>query len=548
MKLIKKLKNNWLFAFIFVLAIITRFGGLTWCFPYSPHPDEWNMASAITRLNWQKSLNPYFFAYGQFPLYFVYFFTTLYNLFPWIKIKSINALEATFFLRFLSAITSVGLVYLVYIISKKILPKRTLVSLILAVFTPGLIQISHFGTTESLLSFFFFLIIFFCLKILEKPRLKYYVLTGIFLGLAVGTKISALVFGFPVLITFILLIRKTKNIKDFFVFLGKYFLAFILMVLFTVVSSPFLILAFKESRGALFYETSVAVGQILVFYTRQFVDTKPVVFQLQKIFPYALGWPIFIFGTFGIFLSIINLFKKTVNQNKKAVYFLLISTLGFYFFSQAFLFTKWTRFVSPIFAFFPLFAGIPLSRLGNLKYITLALAIFPGVLFLTVYFLPNIRFTASEWIYKNIPADSQILYDTGNVVDLPIRSPNFQFPISNFSSISFDFYHLDETSELFPKLLESLESADYIIVPSRRIFSNHLRFPEKFPLTVRYYQLLFSGELGFTPVVKIEPIYSQIFKDEQAEETFSVFDHPTVRVYKKNNRLNKSQYETLFKN
>lgn len=221
--------------------------------------------------------------------------------------------------------------------------------------------------------------------------------------------------------------------------------------------------------------------------------------------------------------------------------------------------------MAPIFAFFPIFAVFfwqkflnktkysPINQLLN--YLITFIAIIPGLLFSSIYFSPDIRFTASAWIYKNIPSDSQILYDTGNVVDIPISRPNylitrFAARRANYSitPISFDFYHLDENTELLPKLLKHLENSDYIIVPSRRIFTNHLRLPRNFPLTAKYYKLLFSGQLGFAPVAKIEPFYSKIFKDEQAEETFSVFDHPTVRIYKKYDNLSKSQYEILFEN
>jgi len=563
---------NWKLTAILLLATLVRFGGLTWAFPYTPHPDEWNMARAIVQMNWADKLNPHFFAYGQFPLYLSYFSATFYNLIPWVKTKTINIPEAIFFLRFWSALAGTATIYLVYLISKKILTTHPhnpthnplpILTLTLAALTPGLIQISHFGTTESLLSFFFLLIIFLSFKILEKPLLKYFIFSGIVLGLALGTKISALVFGFPIFITFIMVITiiKFKNSADFFKFLGKYFLVLFLSLSFTIISSPYLVLAFKESRGTLLYETSIATGQNQVFYTRQFIDTQPILFQLQKIFPYTLGWPIFILGSLGFLSKIVILIKKILLRKRFLIFDLgflsFIFSFLFYFMSQAFLFTKWTRFLAPIFVFFPILAGLFLSYLRNLRYLNnllVTLAILPGIIFSSIYFFPDIRFTASGWIYQNIPTESKILYDTGNVVDIPLprRSPSIRQgkvePLPNYSLTSFDFYHLDENSELVPKLIDYLENSDYIIVPSRRIFSNHLRLLEKYPLTAKYYELLFSGKLGFSQVAKIEPFYSKIFKDEQAEETFSVFDHPTIRIYKKTVNLNRSQYETLFKN
>ncbi len=566
MKLLKNLKNNWPIAAILVLTVVTRFGGLTWCFPYTPHPDEWNMAHAITQLNWREKLNPHFFAYGQFPLYLSYFSAVLYNFIPWIKIKAVNIQEAIFFLRFWSAVAGTGIVYLVYLISKKLFLKRPLTAPLLAIFTPGLIQASHFGTTESLLSFFFLLVLYLSFRILEKPKIKYFIFSGIVLGLAVGTKISALIFGFPVFLVFIFnfagALRNKNKLKN----LGKLFLKnltlIIFLVLLVLLTSPYLILAFKESRAILLYETSIATGKSAIFYTRQFINTIPILFQLQKIFPFALGWPIFILGTTGSLLAFFSLSKKNKYSHSITNHQLLITVLGFlfYFFSQAFLFAKWTRFMSPVFAFFPIFAAFFWQELLNkirsssitklLNHLITFIAIAPGFLFSSIYFFPDIRFTASEWIYKNIPSGSQILYDTGNVVDIPIVPPksSYQLPATSYQLTSFDFYRLDENPELFSKLLNHLGNSDYIIVPSRRIFANHLRLLEKFPLSAKYYELLFSGQLGFAAVAKIEPLYSEIFKDEWAEETFSVFDHPTVRIYKKYDKLSKLRYEILFKN
>jgi len=84
---------------------------------------------------------------------------------------------------------------------------------------------------------------------------------------------------------------------------------------------------------------------------------------------------------------------------------------------------------------------------------------------------------------------------------------------------------------------------------------NHMRFPDKYPLTSRYYELLFSGKLGFSEIKIFHPFPTfQIsnFKfqidDERSEETFTVFDHPTIRIYKKIKQLTKEDYNSLFKN
>jgi len=571
-------KINCQLLLILFLAGLVRFGGLNWCSPYTPHPDEWNMATAVTKLSWEDKLNPDFFAYGQFPLYLTYFSARIYNLIPWIAVKEIDIQEAIFFLRFWSAIVGVGTVYLAYLISKKLTPtthprhfdfaqcKLTthnsqltpLLASLLSAFTPGLTQMSHFGTTESFLSFFFLLITFLSFKITENPRLKYFVFLGIALGLALGTKISALVFAVPILLSYIINLKKNfaganpDSQRDAFILTTKYFFTLCLCLAFTLISSPYLVLSFTESKRILLYETAVATGKSPVFYTRQFINTLPILFQLQKIFPFVLGWPIFILGSGGFFLTIFLLIKNILKKRKHSLtaYYLLLTTpFVVYFLSQAFLFCKWTRFMAPIFAFFPIFAIVLLnylSRLRYLGYLLIFLSILPGIIFSSIYFQPDIRFTASDWIYQNIPFGSKILFDTGNVVDIPISRSKHQSLITNYSLISFDFYHLDENAELFPKLTNYLITSDYIFVPSRRIFANYLRLAGEYPLTAKYYSLLFSGKLGFTEIKTFTALNSKLFADEKAEETFTVFDHPTIRIYKKVVGLGQKDYENLL--
>ena len=91
-------------------------------------------------------------------------------------------------------------------------------------------------------------------------------------------------------------------------------------------------------------------------------------------------------------------------------------------------------------------------------------------------------------------------------------------------------------------------------MPSRRLFKNYPSLAKQYPIVTKYYQLLFSGALGFEKVAEISsfPQFTffnyklAIFPDEDAEETFTVFDHPVIRIYKKTNRLTKQQYEALF--
>lgn len=577
MRFLKRFKISKVHCSLFLILLLgafLRFSGLNWGLPYPFHPDERNMAVAIAGFS-SQNLDPRFYAYGQFPLYLAYFSARLLSFWFPAKFGEILKLDqAILFLRFWSAFFSTATICLAYLISQKIFTSKKLLTLNFSLltatavaFTPGLIQAAHFGTTESILAFCFLAIIYFSLKILEKPSLKNYLSAGFFLGIALGTKITAAVFSVPLFLAALWQLKNTRakiKVKSIFVFKIALSLAFALIL--TLLVSPYLLLAYKETKGILLYEISVAQGKSPVFYTRQFIKTVPVLFQLEKIFPYALGWPIFIFGTLGFILLTVSLIKSAIKRKFNLAeysFFLFLFSFLVYFLPNAFLFAKWTRFMAPIFPFFSLFASYFLIRFtakisflflkgGKLKLFKFLIAVFrfsflvfsllPGLFFSQIYFKSDVRFTASEWIYQNIPSGSQVLFDTANVVDIPILPPDRQSPATNYflKMISFNFYDLDQMPKLKEDLHNYLETTDYIFVPSRRVFANHLRFPKKYPLVSKYYQLLFSGKLGYKEIKTFFPFSQPLatnfqlqISDEQAEETFSVFDHPVIRIYKK---------------
>jgi hypothetical protein len=153
------------------------------------------------------------------------------------------------------------------------------------------------------------------------------------------------------------------------------------------------------------------------------------------------------------------------------------------------------------------------------------LCLVPGILFFTTYFEPDIRLQASRWLVDRIPPQSRVLSEGGNVVNLPVYP--YSYEVNNF-----DFYQLDTNPALEPQLYQYLNQAQYILVPSRRIFKNQNN--SRYPISNNYYHSLFSGRLGFSLVKTFFLRNYFILNPENAEETFSVFDQPTIRVYQKN--------------
>ncbi|MBL7159098.1 glycosyltransferase family 39 protein [Candidatus Microgenomates bacterium] len=663
--------------FLFLITIIAaflRFYNLMWGDGFFFHPDERNMAISITKLCFDFSsilpstlsleprtgscsMNPQFFAYGQFPTYLVYFSYQIIKLLRCYvatllsgnlnqvscSISPVPFPSAVLGLRFWSALASTLTIPLVYLITKELIKKRRkkeisneesaespqnfcsetrrgiifslfatspdvrrdgprtrknssrpqrlnnqqkfswvtsalfdqipLLAALLAALTPGLIQTAHFGTTESLLTFFFMLIIYLSLKFLKTEKIKWLLLSGVISGIALGTKLSAAFFLIAPLITLILVCKKRPSLfRKISKCLLFCFLFFVFCSLFFAVSSPYNLLEFNDFLGTNTYETHVAQGKSPVFYTDQFAKTTPIIYQLTRIFPYALGPILSILGVLGFLIIAIdlikNIIKKIINNIinniglivgymprsrhvidiSKTVLIILMGSFLAYFLPNVLLFCKWTRFITPIMPFFAIFGSYFLSMTINWlrqKKLTMLLrcyvatllifSIIPGLLFFTIYLKPDIRIEASEWIHQNIPDNTYILSETANVVDIPIHPRTYKV-------ISFNFYDLDINPSLLDQLTSHLEAANYIFVPSHRIFDSRLRLSEKYPLNAQYYRLLFSGDLGFEKVVHFSRL-----PDEKAEETWSVFDHPAIRIYKKTKPFSKQEYQRLLK-
>ncbi|MBI4974129.1 DUF192 domain-containing protein [Candidatus Roizmanbacteria bacterium] len=557
-------------------------------------------------------LNPHFFAYGQFPLYLAYFGIQANHF-----LANVNAPigfdEATMALRIISAVASVLNVFVLLRLLEFLIRnskfennlkliknfKFQISNLLILAFSPYFIQFSHFGTTESLLMLFYSIIIYLSFKLIDlSSRVKrsgiegslhfgrddnaYLFLLALVSGLSIATKVSSVIFlavpltvisyvfflrvgsppshsggGFP--------LRQKKYIAaifsvDFLINILKFVIC--IFVVFAIFS-PHNIISFPDFISSINYESSVALGSYVAFYTRQFVETTPLLFQFTKIFPYALGWPQYILAILGFFL--LSWKNKYIN--------LLRFALLVYFIPTSFMFAKWSRFMAPIFPIMSVFAVLFLFKIFSrsitvIKIIIIIIFIIPGLAYLSIYQNPDVRFEASEWIYQNIPPGSKILSETANVVDVPIQPPPSTFKIpsstinrlsSSYKYASFNFYDLDENPTLPVQLDQLIEAADYIFIPSRRIFANHPK--ENYPLLNSYYNRLFSGPLGFEKVAEFSSYPRLVFQisnfkfqipfpDESAEETWTVFDHPVIRIYKKipNSKSqdpNKSQISNL---
>jgi hypothetical protein len=197
------------------------------------------------------------------------------------------------------------------------------------------------------------------------------------------------------------------------------------------------------------YEGSVALVKLAVFYTIQFINTKPLIFQLSDILPFALGWGIIIFSLLGLTVGIFRI-GKSFFVKKPLNYGLIILLLSFllFFVPNSILFAKWTRFISPTFPLFCIFAVYFIQEISDIlkpsKYKKLLIGISGLVIiiptliwtlmFFSIYTHKDVRIVANDWVNNNIPKGALILTETGNTLEIPL---------TDITENIFDFYNIE---------------------------------------------------------------------------------------------------------
>lgn len=539
---------------IFLISLLVggflRFYKLNWGDNYFFHPDEYHIVTAVGRLiNAGITSNPKLFSYGSLSVYLVYITRQI--------LVSLGSINPNIFIigRFLAALFSTLTLINIFLLAKLIFPEKHIVpamAAFTAAFIPGLVQQAHFLTPESFMTFWITLSTFFFIKYFQKQNLKNLFLSAVFMGLSGGTKISSLAtIPFFLLTLTIFDIRKQgiiNNIKKCIAFLFVTFAFFF-------ISFPYSIVDFENFKSISIYESSLSAGTINVFYTRSFESSIPLLFQFNKIYPYTMG-PLFMVSFLGVILAVVKIYKE---KNRETIaHMILLGTFLSYFAFNSLLYTKWTRFVHPTIPFLVIFAfvgvyeitkHIKIPRVKKTFEIILSVLLIVstatwGLMFFQIYKKNDIRVEASEWVIKNVNTNKLIITETGNTLEVPLSG--------TYNIIPFDFYNLDENPILFDSLIDYLSEGDYFIVQSRRIYYNH-KNKNKFPIVNNFYDALFSGSLGFEevktfssfPYLKIGAWKMEV-NDEDAEETWSVFDHPVIRIYKKTVPYPTSHYEKLL--
>jgi len=528
---------------VFILILVAgffRFYNLNWDQGNYFHPDERNIANAVSQINFFSQLNPHFFAYGGFTIYLYRLagdlLVSITKNVAWVSNWGNIDVVGRFFSALFSTLTIIPL----YFLAKKISNKKTaLLTTVLYAFTVGSIQVAHYAVTESLITLVGVSICLFSIIILKKISILNTLILGTVSGIGIAAKTSAI--SFLVMPLFSYVFSKTSPKFEFKKNL-IYAVSFLIItfVVFTIFS-PFTFLDWKKFMESMTYESGVATGTLPVVYTLQFDHTIPYLFQIQNLF-----WQVGIDAIFCVLGFIFILFETIKKKNKDLLIFSIFPLL--YFLYVGSWHTKFIRYMVPIIPFLLIASSIFLlkirsrfKRLGNLLIgITIFTTIAWALAFFSIYTRTQTRIAASVWAYQNISSGAKILteqWDDG----LPV--PVGQFSPSQYQITPLAMYDTDNLNKI-SYLSYNLSSSDYIIFNSRRLYGTLIHLTDKYPITSAYYALLFEGKLGYKEVAEFTSYPSILgFKinDDASEETFQVYEHPKVIIFKNVEKLSKKK-------
>jgi YYY domain-containing protein len=179
------------------------------------------------------------------------------------------------------------------------------------------------------------------------------------------------------------------------------------------------------------------------------------------------------------------------------------------------------------------------ARLARAIKVAVALSIGATVLWALafvngVYGNDNARLAAGDWMLENLPAESvvsQQAWDDG----LPWGQP------SDFGRVTLEpFSFGGDSPERIELLISGLDQVDYVIESSNKFYDSLPRTPARFPQMTRYYDTLFDGSLGFELVETFQnqpSLFGITIDDSSAEEAFTLYDHPTVFIWRKTDQF-----------
>ena len=355
----------------------------------------------------------------------------------------------------------------------------------------------------------------------------------------------------------------------------KIVLAMVVATLVFFIAMPYAFLDWATYFGGVGEQWQMSQRTLDYPYTRQYENTTSYLYFIQQIGLWGLGVPLGIVAWAGLLFSgwmalrrgywgdllllslVVPIFVLVGRQEVKFLRYLLPLTPLLVLMGARLLF--WLKDMAQSWRY-----PHP-SWLEGLMVVVVGASGLYAVAYDRIYIRSHPATEASAWLQANVQQGSLLLKEhweegipnTGRyrVQELPLYDPDSIGKMRNLAS--------------------SLSQADYLLFYSHRLYGTIPRLPERYPLSTDYYKRLFRGELGYTleqsftsypnlPGIAIKddvfsrpglPVPKPRVPESSplvtlnlgfADESFTVYDHPQVLVFKNTGRYDSEEMFPLI--
>jgi len=554
-KMVKRLRlRDWLvLSLLLVLAAALRLYGLDWDGAIGAHPDERYVVGVAESLRTSGSLDVFAaapdLAYGHLPVYVL------------AMAMGGGGADPLLVGRALAAMFDVGTVALTFALGRQ-LWGRQIGLLAAALVTPMVLHVqrAHFYTVDGMLAFFVLGALLFAARLAWHGRAREAWLAGAWTGLALASKLGAVFLLIP-------LWAACSGMKGARAVRWQRVLQVgcAALVVFAL-TSPYAFLSFPAFWRNVAREAVIAGGTLDVPYTRQFYATYPYVYPIVQQVLWGMGMPLGVAGFGGLAYWMWRAARRPL---PRGAWVTLMWAVPFFAFTGA-LYAQFPRYLLPLTPVLAVYAGwalVTLTRrirswlsphtysflLSSIPvFISLTCTFLHCVVFLRIYSFPHPWLAATNWFREHVVPGAVVAVEQWDH-PLPLEGAGdyvlAELPV-------FD----EDTPEKWAAMEAVLGEADYLVIASRRAYAALARWPERYPLTTRYYKDLFAGKLGFEVVAcfrrdprlgplavaddpmagfgfslpeRCEPDAPLVLTLPRLDESFVVYDHPLVVVFQR---------------
>jgi uncharacterized membrane protein len=570
-------------AIVFLAALALRLYGIDWDDGADLHPDELFVAKIVLidriQFAWppdldalldpaRSGLNPRSadpttgqfreFAYGALPLWVT-------DAVAWAlsRLTGIdwNAMDRAYFVgRAISAILSALTILPIAALGTSLAGRPVgLLAALFAALAPMSIQLAHFFTTDSWLTFFVALCLLACVAAARDGRAVRFAAAGAAFGLAMATKGSVFALALPIAMALVVDTVRRVNQRDaasrsaFINALAAGISAAVAFFAF----EPYALLRPDVYLQSLRTQADIVSGVFDVPFTRVYAGTLPLAYQLEQFLRCGYGPAAGLLSIVGIALLL-----RLAVRTRSATAIILSSWLAVYGGVLLLADVKFLRYLEPLAPVFAVGAALALYRLST--FVRLAWPRVPHVVvplialtmtvawtgaFLSIYAHENPRLAASRWIFATIPPGSRLTaeyWDDALPRTLGYALSPFSF---GFGTITLDLYRDLPPAEASDAIYADISRADYIVQSSQRVESATRAAPWRYPVQGRYFSQLAQGALGFQNVARFQrsPAVGNVaIDDREADESFINYDHPRVTIYEHTSPLSRIDYDAVM--